>query len=325
MGADSMGSRNMQSARCVVVFGYEVRNPTNLFYAFSGKKQRHSNHLHNTEALQHESLKGWRLAGEALRRRVIKNRRFYDARLNGKLLLEGLGQLPSHGGKAEESECTVFSSGRSKLLNTTAKQHRRNTLCPLSSLSKTEEGKKSRTPHFSKALKVKMICWLEIYLNERNPANGTGCRWKWQMESFKVCFSAWKKIIFLISLCFFSFGRQCSAQSPSLQLAVPALWQMILSRVRPTALENSQPEGVLELLTSWVHHSADPRARGSIPWPKGLCWMGAETLSLRLPRISVLRIPTGLNQAVWESIQKRINLFPSIFRHKQLQEFTTAI
>lgn len=165
----------MQSARRVVVFGCEVRNPANLFYAFSGKKQRHLNHLHNTEALQHESLKGWRLAGEALRRRVIKNRRFYDARLNGKLLLERFGQLLSHGRKAEESECTVFSSGRSKLLHTTATQHRTNTLSPLSSLSEREEGKKSHT-RFSKALKVKMICRLEIYLNEQNPANGTGCR-----------------------------------------------------------------------------------------------------------------------------------------------------
>lgn len=71
-------------------------------------------------------------------------------------------------------------------------------------LSKMEEGRKSKTLHFTKALKAKMICWLEIYLNEQNPANGTWCSWKWQMGSFKVWLFAWNKIIFLIS--YFSSG-----------------------------------------------------------------------------------------------------------------------
>lgn len=65
----------MQSARYIVVFGYEVRNPTNLFYVFSGNKQRHLNHLHNIEALHRKFLKGWRLAGEALRRGSNKEKR----------------------------------------------------------------------------------------------------------------------------------------------------------------------------------------------------------------------------------------------------------
>jgi len=69
-----------------------------------------------------------------------------------------------------------FPFGRSKPFHTIAKQHKKNTLTPLPRLSKMEEGRKSQTLHFIKALKVKMICWLEIYLNEQNPANGTGCR-----------------------------------------------------------------------------------------------------------------------------------------------------
>lgn len=69
-----------------------------------------------------------------------------------------------------------FPFGRSKTFHTIAKQHKRNTLIPLSQLSKMEEGRKSQTLHFIKALKVKMIRWLGIYLNEQNPANGTGCR-----------------------------------------------------------------------------------------------------------------------------------------------------
>lgn len=47
----------MQSARYTGVFGDEVRNPTNLFYVFSGKKQRRLNRLHNIETLRAHLLK----------------------------------------------------------------------------------------------------------------------------------------------------------------------------------------------------------------------------------------------------------------------------
>lgn len=65
----------MQSARCTVVLGYEVRDPTHRFYVFSGKKQGYLNHLHNIEALQPLSGKGWRFAGEALPRGSNKEKR----------------------------------------------------------------------------------------------------------------------------------------------------------------------------------------------------------------------------------------------------------
>lgn len=71
-------------------------------------------------------------------------------------------------------ECFPF--GRSKPFHTIAKQRKRETFIPLLRLSKMEEGRKTQTLHFIKALKVKMICWLEIYLNEQNSANETGCR-----------------------------------------------------------------------------------------------------------------------------------------------------
>lgn len=65
----------MQRAWHIVVFGYEQRLPANLLDVFSGEEQRHLNHLHNIDTLQHNTLKGLALLGRSLRRRVIKKRR----------------------------------------------------------------------------------------------------------------------------------------------------------------------------------------------------------------------------------------------------------
>lgn len=167
----------------------------------------------------------------------------------GNFYWRGLASSSSHGGKEEEFERGVFAFGRSKPFHATAKQHKRNTCIPLSCLSKMEKGRKSQTLHFNKALKVKMMCWLEIYLNEQNPANGTGCRWKWQMGSFKVWFFAWKKILFSISY----FSSVCY----SVLLSVTASnWQsqlfgrLIYPGSYPQLLKIQSLRELLELLSS---------------------------------------------------------------------------